>query len=231
MFDNIKAFIKKYNHIWILSYAFIYLAWFTHLEKTVTTNYTPMYCELDDYIPFCEFFVIPYCIWFLYVCIFVAIFFFLDKKEYYRFCGFLFIGMTICLIIYTLFPNGQDLRPDTFARDNVLVDIVKSFYTTDTSTNVFPSIHCFNSIAIVIAVFNSKHLRNFKHYRGLLIGCTILSISIMLSTVFIKQHSILDMFGAIALSLCMYPFIYCYSFNNLFTRKKGSIENHSIEQS
>ena len=229
MFDTIKTFIKKYNHIWILSYAFIYLAWFTYLEKTVTTKYTPMYCKLDDFIPFCELFVIPYCIWFLYVCVFVTIFFFLDKKEYYRFCSFLFIGMTICLIIYTIFPNGQDLRPTTFSRDNVLVDIVKSFYTTDTSTNVFPSIHCFNSIAIVIAVFESKKLRKFKHFKTLLIGCAILSSSIMLSTVFIKQHSILDMFGAIILSLCMYPFIYSYNYNKLFNKKDINNENQSIE--
>ncbi|MBQ8043590.1 MAG: phosphatase PAP2 family protein [Clostridia bacterium] len=216
MSERLKKFAKKYNHIWILSYGFLYLIWFTYLEKNVTTEYTPMYCKLDDYIPFNEIFVIPYCLWFFYVAIFVAIFFFLDKKEYYRFCSFLFVVMSICLLICTLFPNGQDLRPTTFARDNALVDMVKSFYTTDTSTNVFPSIHCFNSIVIAIAVYKSTHLRKLKHYKALLIGCILLSLSIMLSTVFIKQHSILDMFGALALSACMYPFIY----TNIFSKNK-----------
>lgn len=218
MSEHIKKFLKKYNHIWILSYGLLYLMWFSYLEKNVTTKYTPMYCKLDDYIPFNEIFVIPYCIWFIYVCLFIAIFFFLDKKEYYSFCSFLFIGMSICLLICTLFPNGQDLRPTSFARDNMLVDIVKSFYTTDTSTNVFPSIHCFNSIVIAIAVYKSSCLRKFKHYKSLLITCITLSISIMLSTVFIKQHSILDMFGALILSACMYPFIY----SDIFSRRKIS---------
>lgn len=230
MLSKIKNFIKKFNHIWILSYGFIYLIWFSYLEKTVTTKYTPIYCKLDDLIPFNELFVIPYCIWFAYVCIFVAIFFFLNKKEYYKLCSFLFIGMSICLLICTLFPNGQDLRPTSFSRDNALVDIVKTFYTTDTSTNVFPSIHCFNSIVIAIAVFKSNTLRKFKYYKPLLIGCCLLSLSIMLSTVFIKQHSILDMFGAIILSACMYPFIYVYNYSKIFNKKSLSKNKQSFEQ-
>ena len=96
---------------------------FSYLEKTITTKYTSMHCKLDDLIPFNEIFVIPYTLWFLYVVFIVALFFFLDKKEYYQCCSYLFIGMTICLLICTIFPNGQNLRPTSFARDNILVDI------------------------------------------------------------------------------------------------------------
>ena len=233
MLKNVKIILKKYNHAWILSYGFIYLIWFSYLEKTVTTKYTSMYCKLDDLIPFNEIFVIPYTLWFLYVVFIVTLFFFLDKKEYYQCCSYLFIGMTICLLICTIFPNGQNLRPTSFARDNFLVDIVKSYYTTDTSTNVFPSIHCFNSIVLAISVYKSQALRKFKHYKGFLAFCIILSISIMLSTVFIKQHSVLDMLGAIILSACMYPFIYSYSYKKKLSKKDTDIkinnEEHSIE--
>lgn len=234
MLKNVKKFFKKYSHAWILCYGFIYLIWFSYLEKTITTKYTSMHCKLDDLIPFNEIFVIPYTLWFFYVVFIIAIFFFLDKKEYYQCCSYLFIGMTICLLICTIFPNGQDLRPTDFARDNFLVDIVKSYYATDTSTNVFPSIHCFNSIVLAISVYKSKSLRKFKHYKGFLAFCITLSISIMLSTVFIKQHSVLDMIGAIILSACMYPFIYSYSYNHKTSKEDTDIkinnEEHSIEQ-
>lgn len=228
-----KKFFKKYNHAWILCYGFIYLAWFSYLEKTVTTKYTSMYCKLDDLIPFNEIFVIPYTLWFFYVVFIIGLFFFLDKKEYYQCCSYLFIGMTICLLICTIFPNGQDLRPTSFARDNVLVDIVKSYYATDTSTNVFPSIHCFNSIVLAISVYKSQVLRKFKHYKGFLVFCIVLSISIMFSTVFIKQHSILDMGGAILLSICMYPFIYSYSYKNKTSKDNTTVDlndkEHTVE--
>ena len=59
--------LKKYGHIWTLGYAFIYLPWFFHLEKTVTRDYAVMHTVLDDYIPFIEYFIIPYLLWFVYV--------------------------------------------------------------------------------------------------------------------------------------------------------------------
>lgn len=224
MWGRIKDIAKKYSHAWILSYGFIYMIWFSYLEKHVTTRYTPISCQLDALIPFNEFFVIPYTLWFFYVAFIIALFFFLDKKEFYQCCSFLFIGMSICLLICTIFPNGQDLRPTSFARDNIFVDLVKNYYSTDTCTNVFPSIHCFNSIVLAICVFKSKTLRKFKHYKVFLMFCIGLSLSIMLSTVFIKQHSILDMFGAIILSAGLYPFIYSYSY------RKSEHKERTVEQ-
>ena len=42
----LKELLKKYGHIWILGYGFIYLPWFMHLEKTVTSNYHIMWWRL-----------------------------------------------------------------------------------------------------------------------------------------------------------------------------------------
>ena len=35
------------------------MVWFTYLERTVTTDFTPVYSRLDDFIPFMEIFIIP----------------------------------------------------------------------------------------------------------------------------------------------------------------------------
>lgn len=55
-----KALIKKYSHAWVLLYFIFYMQWFTWLERTVTTKFTVIHLDFDDYIPFCEIFVIPY---------------------------------------------------------------------------------------------------------------------------------------------------------------------------
>ena len=60
-----------------------------HLEKTVTSNYHIMHSSLDDMIPFNEYFVIPYLLWFAYVTAAIAYLFFKNKEEYYR-CIFIY---------------------------------------------------------------------------------------------------------------------------------------------
>ncbi len=204
-----KTLIHKYRHAWVLSYFVIYMVWFYYLEKTVTKNYYSIHIKLDDLIPFNEWFVIPYMLWFLYIFLSVVYFFFASRDEFYRLTAFLFIGMTICLIIYTIWPNGQDLRPnlDTLGRDNVFIDIVRRLYSTDTSTNVCPSIHVFNSIGAAIAICKSESL---KKKRWLTYGSIILTIFISLSTVFLKQHSAFDVIMGVLLAFVMYLVVYVW---------------------
>lgn len=215
--------VKDIKHAWVFLYAFIYIPWFLYLEKMITntSNFKIIHCKFDDLIPFCEIFVLPYIIWFAYVAIFIGLFFFISKDEFYKITAYMFIGMTICLIIYTVYPNGHDLRLSEFPRNNIFTELVNNFYTTDTCTNVLPSIHSFNSLVIMIAVFKSTVLRKLKYYKATCITCTVTTILIMLSTVFIKQHSVLDMVAAIILSIVMYPFVYVFNYNRL---KDNSID-------
>src|SRR5690554_3888695 len=161
---NFKKLFNKYKHGLVLSYFFIYMIWFTILEKTVTTEFTPVYSRLDDYIPFWEIFIIPYFIWFGYIFATVAYFFFTSRQDFYKCCAFLFIGMTICLLIYTLWPNGHYLRVNlnTLGRSNIFTKLLGMIYAVDTSTNVFPSIHVYNSIGAMIAIRTSEKLRPIK---------------------------------------------------------------------
>ena len=94
-----KKFYDRYKHaIPLIIYGIIYLTWFTYLEKHVTRPANLIHMSLDDVIPFCEFFVVPYFLWFFYVSAVVVYFFFKDKQDYFRSCVFLFTGMTIFLI-------------------------------------------------------------------------------------------------------------------------------------
>ena len=62
-----KMFVRYHHALPLILYGIIYLSWFAHLERTVTKNYRVIHMGIDDYIPFCEVFVIPYFLWFIYV--------------------------------------------------------------------------------------------------------------------------------------------------------------------
>lgn len=201
----LNAFIEKNKHGLLLLYFLIYLPWFGHLEKTVTTHFHVIHVALDDYIPFCEYFVIPYFLWFGYIAWGLGYFFLKNKDEYFRLCTVLFTGMTIFLIVSTVYPNGHYLRPTEFERNNIFVHMVKWLYSTDTATNLFPSIHVYNSIAVNMAVW---HCNNFKKNKVVRFCSAILMVSIILSTMFLKQHSVFDVATGILLAVFMYTLVY-----------------------
>jgi len=195
-----------YKHGFIaVAYLCFYLLWFFWLEKKVTKNYTVIYMELDDCIPFCEVFIIPYLLWFAYVACTIVFFIFKSKPDYYRACAFLFTGMTIFLLISTLWPNGHHLRPAVMPRNNVFTQLVTNLYSTDTATNLWPSIHVFNSLGAHIAIAKSDF---FKNKRGLRIASFVLAFSIVLSTVFLKQHSVFDVITAFVMATLLYIIVY-----------------------
>ena len=178
-----KQILQKYRHAWVLLYVFLYIPWFFYLERTVTSHYHIIHVALDDYIPFNEYFIIPYLFWFLYVAGTVMYFFFKDKHDFYRLCAFLFTGMTISLIICTFYPNGTDFRPAVDPDKNIFCALVAMIQRADTCTNVLPSIHVYNSIGVHISIMNSERLSQKRWlHRASFFAMT----AICLSTVFLK---------------------------------------------
>ena len=224
-----KKWLQQHKHIYMFLYFLIYLPWFAWLEKTV--GHSPEYIihvKIDDYIPFNEYFIIPYMLWFAFIGFWVLYFFLKDAKEFYQLTGFLFIGMTIFLIVSTLFPNGHQLRPTEFVRDNIFVDMVKYLYTIDTPTNIAPSIHVYNTLCVWIAVHKSNYIKEHmsSYLRRLTyVATSILSISIILSTMFLKQHSFLDVLSAFIMCGIIFRFVYKPAYETNNHKTKPSIEN------
>ena len=202
---EIKKLFKKYNHAFVFLYGFIYMPWFMYLEQHITKDYYLIHSPLDDYIPFVEFFVVPYLLWFLFITAGSFYLFFTDKKGFLQMAAFLIIGMTVFLIICTVYPNGLNLRPAVFPRENIFVDLVRHVYSMDTPTNVLPSIHVFNSIGLCIGLTRTESLRKKP---GVRLAIQLFTLSIILSTMFLKQHSVTDVLAGLALSGILYQFIY-----------------------
>ena len=197
--------VSDYRHFWMLSFWILYLILYVVVEHAVTTDYWVSYLPLDDKIPFCEYFIIPYLAWFGYVAFGVCYFFFKNKEEYYRLCTTLFTGMTIFLIVSTLYPNGHYLRPAYFNHDNICIQLVKWLYSTDTPTNLFPSIHVYNSICVNVAIWHSE---DFKKHKAVRYGSAVLMVLIILSTMFLKQHSVFDVVTGTVLAVFLYSVVY-----------------------
>lgn len=212
------AFIKRYSHgLWALLYLFlIYMPWFAFLEGNVTRNYHLIHMTIDDFLPFHEIFVIPYLLWFPYVFGMILYFVFNNKNDYWKLFSFLAIGMTVFLAVSTFYPNGCLLRPSVFPRDNILTKLVIKLYYSDTNTNLFPSIHVYNSLGVHFAVLNSKTLsKNVRVRNASFIMCTL----IILSTVCLKQHSVFDVLTAFLMATVMYFLIYVLDGRSVFNTK------------
>ena len=209
--ENMKkicGFLYNYRHAWMLSYAFIYLTWFMFLERTVTRDSHIKHASFDDLIQFNEYFIVPYFLWFVYVAGTLIFFLFRSKEDYYKMCAFLFSGMTLSLIICTFFHNGTDFRPVIDPNKNIFSAAVAALYKTDTCTNVFPSIHVYNAVGTHIAISRSQILAK---YRFLRLGSLLLTISICLATMFLKQHPIIDVCGAFLMSYAIHYLVYGYA--------------------
>ncbi len=200
--------IRKYKHgFTILIFGIIYMFCFALLEDRSVENLHIISAPLNDVIPFCEYFVVPYVFWFVYM--FVAILFFIfinpDKREYYQMFFSLASGMTLFLIVSYVYPNGLNIRPVEFANDNIFTDVVQLLYRHDTPTNVLPSIHVFNSLCIHLALANSKMLRQDRWLKW---ASLILTLAIIASTLFLKQHSLIDVITGIILCMITYFIFY-----------------------
>lgn len=203
--ERAAELLKKYKHGWVFSYILIYVPWFLYLEKHVTKNYLVIHAAIDDEIPFIEYFIVPYLLWFVFIAAVMLYFFFTDVEGFYKLARLMFTGMTIFLVVSTLVPNGLNIRPYIFERDNIFVDMVKLLYRADTPTNVMPSIHVYNSLAACIAICQSKALQ--KH-RAVCVGSYVLAALIILATMFLKQHSVIDVTTAFVMAYMLYQFFY-----------------------
>lgn len=196
-----KLNTPEFEHLKYLIFWPIYGFFFLIVERLwIRDSYTPIYCSLDDKIPFCEYFLIPYLFWFVFL-VGIQIYTLLyDTENFKKFMKFIIVSYSAAVIIYILFPNCQELRPVVFERDNLFTQFMTGFYQFDTNTNVCPSIHVIGSVAVMLCAWNSKHL----HTTGwrIIFGLTAFLISI--STVFLKQHSVLDVLAAVPVCVIAY---------------------------
>jgi len=201
---RIKKFVREYPHVLWGLYAPVYIAMYFTIEKVVEGPYWYTQLPIDYQIPFVEEFVVFYDIWFFYL-VAIGVYLILNDGEgFRRYMWYIMIGYTVSTLICALVPNAQALRPEVMPRHNVFTFLVQCIYDADTNTNVFPSVHVVGAIGGVIGVWRTKGLHRW-YWRA---GVAVLATFIMLATLFIKQHAVLDVLAGIGISILTYVVVY-----------------------
>ncbi|MBQ2750669.1 MAG: phosphatase PAP2 family protein [Clostridia bacterium] len=194
-FSKLKS--PEFSHLFLLLGWVFYFAMYFLTEKLIPADScTPVWCPLDDRIPFCEWFLIPYVGWYLLVAGSLLYFALYDIPQFRRLQIFIIVTQVTAMLCYILFPTCQNLRPEIFPRENFLTDCIAFLYTFDTNTGVCPSLHCAYSIGIASVWWKQPDASRRSKW-----GITLFCALVCLSTVFIKQHSVLDFFAALPVCL------------------------------
>ena len=187
----------RFSHLKLLGGWLIYFALYFLTENLIPAEAcTPVHCWLDDLIPFCEWFLIPYVAWYGSIVVSLWYFALYNPQNFRRLQTFIFVTQMAAMVIYIVFPNRQDLRPTAFPRDNFLTDAIGFLYAFDTNTGVCPSLHCAYSIGIASVWLKEKTASPLVKT-----GVVLFVALVCVSTTFIKQHSAVDFFAAIPICI------------------------------
>ena len=134
MITQVKKWVTDHP-VWfaILFFIFYFTGFFT-LEHLVTEPVYLLHCRLDDLIPFNEWFIFPYASWFGLIPWALITLLLFDRKNYFYLCGVMFSGMALCLLLYLIFPNGVDLRPQSIESSNLAATFVRMIWMESSST-------------------------------------------------------------------------------------------------
>jgi len=187
----------RFSHLKLLLSWLGYFALYFLTENLIPAEKCrPVHCALDDIIPFCEYFVIPYVLWYVLIVVSLLYFLLYNVESFKKLQTYIIITQVAAMLIYILFPNRQDLRPDIFTSDNFCTDIIMLLYSFDTNTGVCPSLHCAYSIGIASVWLKEKDVSVLLR-AGIAVFCGVICVS----TMFIKQHSVLDFLAALPICL------------------------------
>ena len=204
---NIRTlFTRRYNHLFLLLFWPIHGILFYLLERVIPLQFHPVECAVDKYIPFCEYFIIPYYAWYVYMIGVLVILLLEDVEEFRSYMTFIIVSYTFTLLIYLIYPTSQHLRPASFDTQNLFTDMVQNLYRVDTNTNVCPSLHVIGMMAASFAGWRIK-VRHTVAWRAMWI---VSAVAVCASTVLLKQHSFVDVAAGMLVSVGAYYFVYIF---------------------
>jgi len=181
----------------LLMLVFPVLGYLYKMFNQPTTEVHSLVMSFDRATPLLKVFFLPYSVWIVYIYICLIYFFLKDRTSYYRGILMYTLCALTCYMIYSVFQTTVP-RPDIVGSD-LLSQLARYVYERDKPFNCFPSIHCFSSYLMMrlLAVSPARNKLN----RLLIYG---MSTTIIASTLFVKQHVLWDVIGAVALVEVMY---------------------------
>lgn len=146
----------------------------------------PIDAQIPFFAPFILFYILAYAQW--------IVNYLLIAREGKSFCYHFVYGDVIsklfCLAFFLLLPTTLN-RP-IISGNGICERLVRLIYHLDAPVNLFPSIHCLESWCCIHAALHMK-----KTPRWYLPVTVVMSLCVFASTLLVKQHVLLDVFGGI----------------------------------
>ncbi len=232
--DSCKAFFKRVTQpIWLCYIGSLFVAFGLYwvVNHIVVPKYL-IYCPFDDCIPFIADFGLAYGYWFLYLPVsFIHMLWHRDddrqsRVDFRHFMQLFYITWGICLIVFIAFPNAIDFRPtpeEIGSYSFCTTGLSGTYSGFDLPNNVLPSLHCASTLAGCVGVLSSDFVRRSPAKTLYYLYYFTWSVLICASTVFVKQHSILDFFASAIIVALLYPLVYKVNWDPVVSKIKTII--------
>ena len=200
------VFKPEYRHVFGLLVLVVSSVLFFVSERVGEDNVHIVHCEWDDLIPFNEYFILAYVIWFPFWVAMTLYTMCFEVPTFKRLIKFFALTYGISAVIFFVWPSGHDMWPETFPRENFCTWLVQRIYAADRPRSILPSEHVIGAYAVVLAGADSKRFSGGLSMTLL----NFIALMITVSICFVKQHSLIDAVVAvpvIALGyfVCFYP--------------------------
>ena len=204
---SIRAFIAAWlhdnPHFWYSLLLLPIFACYFIPEQLIVSNYHATEIAFDAMIPLLSGFVYFYLLWFPLLVFGGFFLLFTDATVFKRYMIYLAVAYFISAAVYLTYPNGQDLRPTDLNVHDLSTIILAFIYRVDTNTNVLPSLHVIGSVGAAAALCCDRKVRSGAIKAAIIVLAALVSIS----TVFIKQHGVVDVIAGLAVGLLLTPII------------------------
>lgn len=203
MFEERTDYLKKYykNLLPLLLICSVPLSnlFYWALNNTQRGIYD-LTTDLDRALPLIKIFIIPYMSLWFYLAFCYVYLCFKNRKVYYKIMLTLVLCYVVAFTTYYFFQTTV-ARPVVTGND-LFSKMILFTYNSDEPFNCFPSIHVITAYLAIKGINATNAIKRIK------IPVNILGFLIIISTEFVKQHVIMDIFFAIFL---------CDLFFNLIT--------------
>lgn len=184
--------------LFLMSFGLIFAGYVEIQNLTSHLSGSEVMTKLDNAIPF-----IPEFVWFytggFVVVLAVA---FLEDRVFNKFLGSFIVSSLICLFIFYMYPNEYVSRP-LLVGDNYTNTLLGLVYKYDGPNNTLPSLHVLYAMLVASAF---KHDRTKPWFVEMLVWIVCLLVAI--STLFVKQHCIVDVLASVAIAFFSNHIVY-----------------------
>lgn len=155
---------------------------------------TNVLTHLDSYIPVLPIFIVPYLLFYPFVFGGLLYLFIHNRESYLQTILSYSLGLAVAYLTYVAFPTTVPRLPVN--GPDVFSAMLRFIYSIDQPYNCLPSIHVLGTILVMAGIWQAERNRYW--------WVQLMGISIILSTMFTRQHGILDVLGGLVVGFVVF---------------------------